>query len=80
MQLAASQQLNVCLRRMPRPTANAVVSFAKLATALVVCGHRLPRRIVTVSVADCDDSADFVRNFYDVTFEIAYDVKAAGNI
>ncbi len=30
-------------------------------------------------VADCHVSADFVRNFYDVSFGIACDVKPAGN-
>src|SRR6266536_2250491 len=50
-----------------------------LATALAVCGHHSRRRIATVSVADCDGSADFVRNFYDVSLEIPCDINSAGN-
>src|SRR5690606_15277599 len=30
-------------------------------------------------VADCDDSASFLENLYDVSFEIPYDVNSAGN-
>jgi hypothetical protein len=62
-----------------RQTANAVVSLTKLATALAVLERRSCPSVATVLVADCDGSADFAQNFYDVSFEIAYDINSAGN-
>lgn len=49
------------------------------ATALAVCGAPLLSRAATAAVAVWDDSADFDRDFYDVSFGIPYDVNSAGN-
>lgn len=64
--LLATERLSVA-RHALRQTANAVASLTKLATALAVL------------VADCDDSADFAQNLYDVSLGFAYDVKPAPN-
>jgi len=38
-----------------------------------------PATLATAAVADCDGSADFCQDSYDVNVVVAYQVNAAGN-